>query len=825
MRNFIKQLISFILVVTLLFSTILPINAKKEILSNDILINEKIINIDKSLIKIQPHEALDTLYPEISNQVKILEETITDEAILEIEKQNLVPVEYKNKIQPELITEEYLQRNNEPRGTIVQIESLSDLEQYGITVTPPAPLYSLDLNQPQMSMMSTIQSFNFESPHPYSANLSNYYWSINGSGLGTYRIYFETIDVENNWDSVVVTANGLEKNRWSGYFQGVWSNSGSGETRVYLNSDSSIQKWGFKVTMLEYNIGYLPPSDDHSNSTIGATYLPVGYNNNPTPIAGTINPKEDLDYFYIQPTESTEYEIYTTGNFDSYGSLYNASNSLLSTNDDGNGNLQFKIRCFLSAYQTYYIQVKSYANASTGSYVIYAKKSTSSSGVPVTGIQISPSYSYSYPMNIYGATTYSCSAYLNPSNATNQTVTWSTDNSSIATVNSSGLVTFLRTGLVRIRATSAYSSSIYADTYFNVVTVGITGINPSSGTYNIEKGQLLYMNPSVSPAGATNTTLSWSTYNSSIATVSSSGVITGVNAGTTTIKATSIYNSNIYALYTVTVTDPYSLNWGYFFSNTSWNNISSDYGPRSSGFHNGIDVIKHSGTISGTPVLSATDGEVTKVYYYNLPDESGNITPAALTSGFGVVIKSNDTDPIGRINKLQLIYCHFSERPRKLINGVYTDIFKYDYINKGTQIGKVGDTGNTSGAHLHFAVTRNGEYWDQGNPINNTIDPKKFYPNIFSSYMSPQNSILSENNISYSHISLTPDQMIDIELVDYIGEEKFLEWANSPNTKVDIYSYKEHFNISNKKFIELCDTYQLYDSYDVNKVTSNKIMQ
>lgn len=114
--------------------------------------------------------------------------------------------------------------------------------------------------------------------------------------------------------------------------------------------------------------------------------------------------------------------------------------------------------------------------------------------------------------------------------------------------------------------------------------------------------------------------------------------------------------------------------------------ISSPYGPRKlegkQSFHDGIDYA----VVVGTPVFATADGRVARVINDN-------------TCGKGIRIKHNDG--------IQTIYCHLSKQM------VQTG----DVVNAGCQIGASGNTGHSTGPHLHYGMR---------DANNNKIDPSRY---------------------------------------------------------------------------------------------------
>lgn len=73
-------------------------------------------------------------------------------------------------------------------------------------------------------------------------------------------------------------------------------------------------------------------------------------------------------YFAFTPTTSGSYTIQSTGSSDTYGRLYNASQTQLTSNNDGGTNYNFKITYTLTAGTTYYVAVCYNYSSATGTF-------------------------------------------------------------------------------------------------------------------------------------------------------------------------------------------------------------------------------------------------------------------------------------------------------------------------------------------------------------------------------------------------------------------------------------------------------------------------
>jgi uncharacterized protein YjdB len=167
--------------------------------------------------------------------------------------------------------------------------------------------------------------------------------------------------------------------------------------------------------------------------------------------------------------------------------------------------------------------------------------------IPVTGVMIRPSVT----TTTVGGTLTLIEDVL-PSNANNQDVDWSSDNTSVATVDSTGLVTGRSAGTATIKATTREGR--FEDTRtITVLNVPVTGISVTPISTNVSVNRTVQLNATVFPSNATNKAINWSSSDRNIAYVDSSGLVIGVRAGTATITATAVDNSVVTSTSTSTV--------------------------------------------------------------------------------------------------------------------------------------------------------------------------------------------------------------------------------------------------------------------------------
>ncbi len=152
---------------------------------------------------------------------------------------------------------------------------------------------------------------------------------------------------------------------------------------------------------------------------------------------------------------------------------------------------------------------------------------------------------------IYTGDTFTIKAEILPTDATDKTISWTSSDESIATVDSNGLVTGITTGKATITATTSNNYSATCEVTVENKTIEVTGISLSETAITIYVDDTYDLVATIEPEDATDQTVLWSTAADTIASVSTSGTVTAIAVGETTITATASSGDN--ATCTVTV--------------------------------------------------------------------------------------------------------------------------------------------------------------------------------------------------------------------------------------------------------------------------------
>lgn len=161
-------------------------------------------------------------------------------------------------------------------------------------------------------------------------------------------------------------------------------------------------------------------------------------------------------------------------------------------------------------------------------------------------------------------------------------------------------------------------------------TVAVTSITLNHDNTDLPLDESFTLEATVTPDNATDKTVTWSTDNESVATVSEDGEVTAISVGTATITATANDGSGVTASCNVTVT-PGSVVFDKNNSNVSWNNSGSTLSATDKGI---------------TLTLTRSDGDINRLSNgkISFPSPEANETlTVSVTGGTSVSVTNSAT--------------------------------------------------------------------------------------------------------------------------------------------------------------------------------------
>ncbi|MDE5822863.1 MAG: leucine-rich repeat protein [Paramuribaculum sp.] len=137
-------------------------------------------------------------------------------------------------------------------------------------------------------------------------------------------------------------------------------------------------------------------------------------------------------------------------------------------------------------------------------------------------------------------------AIITPENATEKSVTWSSSDSSVASVDATGLVTAVKAGTATITATTSNGLTASCNVTVKAKSAGIEGDNSQSANaitlsiseWSGNEGESFSITATISPNDADDKSVTWSSSDSSVASVDATGKVTAIKHGTAIITAT-----------------------------------------------------------------------------------------------------------------------------------------------------------------------------------------------------------------------------------------------------------------------------------------------
>ncbi|MBR1876794.1 MAG: Ig-like domain-containing protein, partial [Lachnospiraceae bacterium] len=195
------------------------------------------------------------------------------------------------------------------------------------------------------------------------------------------------------------------------------------------------------------------------------------------------------------------------------------------------------------------VEIKAASAKTEASITILVKKVEKK----VTGVSIDP---LSVKEDLKPGDTFRLTALIEPYDATDQTVTWESSDTTVAEISATGMVTIKKFGTATIKATSSSDQKMQASITLNVKEVKVEDItiNAAGGDDYLVKGRSTRLSVTVKPDNATEKGIKWTSSDEKIAVVSGN-VVTGVGAGKVTITATSASDPSKTAALTFIVFD------------------------------------------------------------------------------------------------------------------------------------------------------------------------------------------------------------------------------------------------------------------------------
>lgn len=186
------------------------------------------------------------------------------------------------------------------------------------------------------------------------------------------------------------------------------------------------------------------------------------------------------------------------------------------------------------------------------SQIFYGSVKTFTTGVvPVTNVSLDK---FEYTFHTIGDTL-TLNAIVSPADATDKSIEWTSDNTSIASVDPNGKVTAIGNGTATIAVTSLDCGET-ASCVVNVVQ-RVMGIRLNKSKLTLYEGEEEMLIPTINPMNAADKTIKWTSSNASVALVDDIGKVTAVSKGSATIKAEANDGSGVFTICTVVVKEPF----------------------------------------------------------------------------------------------------------------------------------------------------------------------------------------------------------------------------------------------------------------------------
>ena len=126
---------------------------------------------------------------------------------------------------------------------------------------------------------------------------------------------------------------------------------------------------------------------------------------------------------------------------------------------------------------------------------------------------------------------------VSPSGSYFEGMTWSSDDVSVATVDQNGRVRAVSDGTATL--TVDIGAGLYASCTVTVTTP-VTGVSLDRTSVTLDVDDIMTLQAVVTPSGATNPAVSWTSSDPTVATVDQNGTVTALKAGTSTVTVSTV---------------------------------------------------------------------------------------------------------------------------------------------------------------------------------------------------------------------------------------------------------------------------------------------
>ncbi len=171
-----------------------------------------------------------------------------------------------------------------------------------------------------------------------------------------------------------------------------------------------------------------------------------------------------------------------------------------------------------------------------------------SANTPVKSLTLSPE-----TMTLYVGNSQQLNAIITPQDAYTQDLRWMSSNSNVAYVDNNGWVYGNGVGNAVITAITTDGSNLSATCAVTVTYIPVESVTLSACELQMNEGESTYLSANVLPYNAYDRSITWTSSNPRVATVTSNGRVNAQAVGTTIITATTNDGTNISAACRVTV--------------------------------------------------------------------------------------------------------------------------------------------------------------------------------------------------------------------------------------------------------------------------------